>query len=88
MKVYKDTEVSGKMFYRLFDENIDENKLIWHRDHEDRKVHVICGSGWKLQMDDELPIDLIPGCDYIIPKMTFHRIFKGEKSLILRIEEQ
>lgn len=87
MKAYKDTEVREKTFYRLFDECISESALIWSQDDEDRKVHVISGDEWKLQLNDNNPIDLIPGCDYFIPKGTFHRIFKGKKDLILRIEE-
>ena len=34
---------------------IEERELIWHRDKESRTVHVLSGTGWKLQLDDKLP---------------------------------
>ena len=45
------------------------------------------GKGWKLQKDDELPIELEVGKDYYILKMQYHRILKGENPLVVRIEQ-
>ena len=52
-----------------------------------RTVHVLSGKGWKLQKDDELPIELEVGKDYYILKMQYHRILKGENPLVVRIEQ-
>ena len=41
-------------------------------------MKVIESNGWKLQMDDELPILLEEGTIYNIPAYEFHRIIKGE----------
>ena len=43
---------------RTFSESVDEMELIWHRDREDRKITIIEGRDWKLQMDNELPVSL------------------------------
>jgi len=45
------------------------------------------GSGWLLQLDNKLPIDLLEGHSYTINKMEYHRIIKGDSTLILRITE-
>ena len=39
-----------------------------------------------LQMDNEEPVELVKGENYFIPKMEYHRIIKGEESLIIEIE--
>jgi hypothetical protein len=54
-------------------------------DREDRLVKVIEGKSWKLQIDNTLPVELEVGKEYYIPKMTFHRIIKGDSDLILEI---
>ena len=72
---------------RTFSESVDEMELIWHRDKEDRKVTIIEGTDWKLQMDNELPVSLEVGKTYLIPKMFYHRVLKGTTDLKIRIEE-
>ena len=71
---------------REFTDDINEEELVWHRDKKSRKVHVLRGNGWKLQMDDSLPEEMRVGHDYWIPKMVYHRVIKGENGLVLRIE--
>ena len=58
----------------------------FHRDKTNRRVHVLRGKGWKLQMDDSLPEEMKVGHDYWIPEMVYHRVIKGENELVLRIE--
>jgi hypothetical protein len=70
---------------RTFEQEIDEMDLIWHRDREDRQVAVEQGENWKLQMDNELPKVLEKGKLYNIPRMTYHRIIKGDGDLVLKI---
>jgi len=75
-----------KYMIRTFEESVDSNELVWHRDREHRLVHVLSGRGWKLQHDDALPIELNIGEDHYIPQMTFHRLIKGEGSLVVRLK--
>ena len=75
-----------KFVIRTFDESVDSNELVWHRDRESRQVHVLSGRGWELQHDDALPIELNIGEDYYIPEMTYHRLIKGEDNLVVRIK--
>jgi len=72
---------------RTFSENVDNDELVWHRDKESRRVHILQGSNWQLQIDDSLPEDLKVGHDYWIPGMVYHRLLKGEGDLIVRIEK-
>ena len=75
-----------KFKIRTFSEGVDMDELVWHRDREHRTIHVLEGVGWKLQHDDKLPIELEMGRDYYIPKMSYHRVIKGLKRLVLRIQ--
>ena len=77
----------GEYFVRTFKNDIDDNELVWHRDHEDRYVKIVEGKGWELQIDNELPVELEIGKEYFIPKKTFHRIIKGSGNLIVNIKE-
>lgn len=71
---------------RTFNEDVNEDELVWHRDKEDRTIHILEGLNWMLQMDNEEPFELVKGKSYFIPKMEYHRIIKGEESLIIEIE--
>lgn len=73
---------------REFDVNIPSNELVWHRDEKDRVVEILEGEGWRLQMDNKLPINLKVGDVVEIPKETFHRIGKGKTKLVIKIKEQ
>lgn len=77
----------GKVLIREFSENVDKGELIWHRDREDRTITILESKGWKLQMDNTLPVVLEEGKSYNIPKNTYHRIIKGEGKLILELEK-
>lgn len=70
---------------REFTESVKNEELAWHRDKESRVVSVLSGTGWQLQHDDELPIQLNQGEEYYIPKMTYHRLIKGQGNLVVRI---
>lgn len=76
---------NGKI--RVFRESVREEDLVWHRDKNDRSVHVLEGQGWQLQRDNALPLLLLEGHSYSIDKMEFHRIIKGEGDLVIRIYE-
>ena len=86
VKPYTEIKVrNGRV--RVFRENVREEDLIWHRDLKDRSLHVLEGNGWKLQKDNEEPMDLLEGHSYSIDKMEYHRVIKGEGDLVVRIYE-
>lgn len=72
---------------REFDTDIHTEKLVWHRDKKNRIVEVIRGSGWKFQMDNELPIELKEGMILEIPKEIYHRIGRGNTKLVIKIKQ-
>ena len=72
---------------RAFNHDVKDEELVWHRDENDRIVKVISGVNWKFQFDNELPMTMVVGKSFKIPKMTYHRIIKGEGRLILEIKE-
>jgi len=72
---------------REFDSNISNEELVWHRDKNNRVVEIIEGSGWRLQMDNKLPIELKEGMVIEIPKETYHRIGRGNTKLVIKIKE-
>ena len=55
---------------RTFNSNVDSSELVWHRDREDRTVTVLEGKGWSFQYDDQLPIELKEGDQFLIERMT------------------
>ena len=83
---FKQTKLEENIVLRTFTMEVDPSELVWHMDREDRVVKVLEGASWYLQMDNELPKKLIEGKEYFIPKMSYHRIIKGESNLILEIK--
>ena len=83
-KPYTDLKTNG-IHQRVFNFDVEDKELIWHRDKLDRKIKVVSGVNWKLQMDNELPEVLKVGNEYNIPKMVYHRLHKGEGRLIIDI---
>lgn len=73
-----------KFVVRKFASDVSEEELIWHKDRKNRTIHILGGSKWKLQKEDELPIDLEVGKEYYIPRYTYHRVIKGEDDLVIR----
>jgi len=82
---FEEKLIRGTTFLREFKENVDSSELIWHLDKEDRIVVPIKSSGWKFQLDNELPKMLEEGKRYFIPKMTYHRVIKGEGDLRIKL---
>ena len=71
---------------RTFEEDLEDRELIWHRDEDTRRVTVLNGQDWKLQLDNELAQTLIVGKKYAIPRMVYHRVIKGQGNLVVKIE--
>jgi hypothetical protein len=78
--------IDGKIL-RTFSSHVDEEELKWHYDLKDRKVQIVSGDNWELQMDNGLPEKLTPLKEYFIPKGVYHRVIKGEGELVVLIEE-
>ena len=71
---------------RIFKSYVNDDELVWHRDRENREVAVIeTGGNWQFQFDDNMPFELTSGILFEIPKMTYHRLIKGEGDLVLKI---
>ena len=86
MNPYNQTNVSKNIFIRVF--NPEDNEMfIWHRDKKTRIVKIISCDNWKLQIDNQLPIILEEGYNYLIEKEVWHRIIAGNNNLKIEITE-
>ena len=84
-KPYKERIINESISIRGFSSNISKKDLVWHRDHENRKVVIIEGSGWQFQRDNELPFLLKEGDTITIRAREYHRLIKGNSDLIVKI---
>lgn len=82
---FKEEQISDNTFIRTFYQDVDSGELTWHRDREDRIIESIEENDWKLQLDNELPID-IKG-EIFIPKGIYHRIIKGSGNLKIKLKK-
>ena len=87
VKPYTESYDNG-LIIREFKEDVDSEELVWHRDKRTREITVLEGSGWQLQLDDQLPKELQRGRLYKIPKMEYHRLIKGTGKLVVKIWEE
>jgi hypothetical protein len=85
--IYTETKINDDRFLREFSETVETTELIWHRDRQDRTIKVLEGTGWKIQFDNSLPEELLKGTSINIPKMVFHRLWRGTNKLIIEITE-
>ena len=86
MNPYSQINISKNVFTRVF--NPEDNEMfIWHRDKKTRIVKIISCDNWKLQIDNELPIILKEGYNYLIQKEVWHRIIAGKNKLKIEITE-
>ena len=70
---------------RKFSEYTNSEELKWHRDEEDRIVHRVHESDWKIQLDNQLPMQI--KSTIRIPKGTWHRLIKGTGDLSVIVEK-
>ena len=80
-------EIIDNKLRRVFTPEVDSEELKWHQDLKDRKVTIIEDGGWQFQMEDKLPNKLKVAEQIFIPKFAWHRVIKGEGTLIVDIEE-
>lgn len=85
---YSDTNKESDTFIRTFGCDLDERELVWHRDRANRLIKVKNGIGWQLQMDNELPQELLPHHMYYIEAKRHHRLIKGSGNLVIEIKEE
>lgn len=85
VKPYSQKQISDNKFIRTFPSESESSDLCWHRDREQRTVEVIEGEGWSLQLDNCIPMRLVTGRQYNIPKELYHRLIKGKTTLVLEI---
>jgi hypothetical protein len=78
--------IDGKI-RRVFNIDVDSEELKWHQDLKDRKVTVVEGGGWEFQIEDCLPTKLEDAKQFYIPKLVWHRVIKGNRPLVVEIEE-
>ena len=78
----------GDTILREFRGDVDAEDLVWHQDKSDRSVTVVRGEGWKLQMQQGLPFQLVEGNTYNIPARTWHRLIRGQGNLRVKILEK
>lgn len=83
---FEQIEKNGKLI-RTFRTDVDSDELKWHQDLKDRKVKIIESGGWLFQMEDELPNKMINDETIFIPKLAWHRVIKGDETMIVEIEE-
>ena len=80
--------VSENVYLRTFAEGIDNDELIWHRDHEDRVITVVESKGWKFQAEDKLPIDLTTDDRIAVKAEEWHRVIKGQGNLVVEVQKK
>ena len=80
-------EIFDDKIIRTFSPDVDSDELKWHQDLNDRKITVIEDGGWSFQMEDDLPNKLSSAEQFYIPKFVWHRVIKGEGTLIVEIQE-
>jgi len=87
VKPYKDQILNETTKLRTFESTVDSNELVWHQDRNTRHITVMEGDNWALQLDNQLPQDLLPGKTYTIPAEMFHRVLRGSSRLVVKIVE-
>ena len=78
---------SPNTFYRVFESQVEDEELVWHRDHNDRICYVVEGCDWSIQFDNKMPVKLREGDVFRVTKYDYHRLIKGATRLVLKIEE-
>lgn len=86
-KPFVDERISEGLWIRSFDPTEESHDYVWHRDREDRLIHVLDGEGWMVQFDNELPFFINKGDEFTVPRMVYHRIIPGTCTLRVKIDE-
>lgn len=84
---YRETQIDDDTIIREFSPKVNEEDLVWHRDHRSRNIEVLEGGNWKFQKDDLLPEIMESGDVIFVEKMTYHRLIRGDGNLHIKITE-
>jgi len=84
---YIDNQITDDVRVRVFDTDIDEEELVWHRDKRNRVVEILEGKGWMFQFEDGIPFPMEKGDKLEITKEQYHRVIKGDTPLKIKITE-
>ena len=82
-----DQEIKEGYKFRTFNQNTKSEEFKWHFDDRDREVTILESNGWKIQMDDKIPMTLNEGDIIFIPKGEYHRVIKGDGNIKIKILE-
>ena len=88
MKEYNDKILREGVFVRHFNKAAVLSESTWHRDQSTRLVEVLEGSGWQIQVDNRVPVQMNEGDVYRIPAEMWHRIIPGRGELTVLIKEE
>ena len=80
-----DEHIKEGLHIRTFREDVNREELVWHRDREDRIVFPINETDWKIQFDNQIPINIEPKNPIFIESGKYHRLIKGTKDLNFKI---
>jgi quercetin dioxygenase-like cupin family protein len=86
-KPYRELRLSEDSTVREFSCDVTDQELEWHMDRRRRVVEILEGHGWRLQLQEGLPFELIPGAVHSIPQESWHRLLKGHDQLRILIRE-
>lgn len=70
---FTEEHLGDNRFVRHF-RSADSEEMVWHQDPEDRIVSLSRGTGWMLQLDNELPQLIMENAFYFIPAFCWHRL--------------
>ena len=84
---YRESVVRAGVMIREFSRDVPTEELEWHMDRQDRRITVVEGGGWKLQLESGLPFTMVTGQTYEIPMRSWHRVIKGEGDLRIIVDE-
>jgi len=80
---YSEEDLGENTYIRTFSEDTLDEELKWHWDEEDRVVHPLHPTDWRIQMDNQLPEKIAKAT--VIPAGEWHRIIKGTGSLSVKV---
>ena len=79
---FEEEKISEKEFIRTFSINENSEEFNWHRDAQERLIKVLDGEGWIVQMDNFVPMRLMKGMEFTIPKFYWHRVIKPNPEIV------
>ena len=84
LKEYRKTKTISTAISKI---NVGRTKLYeWFREDFSQRIQVFRGEDWRVEQSDNKTFVLEQGKQYTIPKKCFHRIKKGNDTLVLRVE--